>query len=336
MPPRLHDTVDDQVSAADTSAAAVALPIAGEVLPTFVETRDEAFVARFLTTVRPWLTRFFEPEVRGLENVPEGAALLVANHNAGVLMPDVWILGDALFQHMGSRGLPYALAHDVLFDVNGLRQALEKLGGVRASPESAHALFAAGHKALVYPGGDREVMRPYRDRHRIVFGPRRGYIKMAIREGVPVVPVVTAGAHEAFMVLDDGGFVARRLGLPKWARINVLPTVLSFPWGLTFGFPPPYLPVPTRIVMDVLPPIHFERSGEEAAVDDAYVERCHDRVVRAMQARFDEIVSTEEIGVRARVMRRWPKAEPIGRFLEDLADGIMARSPFAHAPLGRT
>jgi 1-acyl-sn-glycerol-3-phosphate acyltransferase len=334
MPPRLHDTVDPQLSA---TREIDARPMPDrEALSTFTETRDEAFVARFLATVRPWLTRFFEPEVRGLSNVPDGAALLVANHNAGVLMPDVWILGDALFGHMGARGLPYALAHDVLFDVKGLRQALEKLGGVRASPASAHALFASGHKALVYPGGDREVMRPYRDRHRIVFGPRRGYVKMAIREGVPVVPVVTAGAHEAFMVLDDGGLVARWLGLPKWARINVLPTVLSFPWGLTFGFPPPYVPVPTRIVMDVLPPIHFERSGEEAAVDDAYVERCHDRVVRAMQARLDEIVSTEEIGVRARLKRRWPKAEPIGRFLEELADGIMARSPFVHSPLGST
>lgn len=337
MPPRLHDTVDDHAAAAAPrttvgTTAAEALPMRErDALPTFLETRDEAFVARFLATVRPWLRRFFDPDVRGLENVPDGAALLVANHNAGVLMPDVWILGDALFGHMGSRGLPYALAHDVLFDIDGLRQALEKLGGVRASPKSAHALFAAGHKALVYPGGDREVMRPYRDRHRVVFGPRRGYVKMAIREGVPVVPVVTAGAHEAFMVLDDGGSVASRLGLPKWARINVLPTVLSFPWGLTFGFPPPYVPVPTRIVMDVLPPIHFERSGEEAAVDDAYVERCHDRVVHAMQARLDEIVKTEEIGVRARLKRRWANAEPVGRFLEDLADAIVLRSPFAAA-----
>lgn len=330
MPPRLHEQPLESTNET-ASPSVVPLPSRDEVLPTFVETRDEAFVARFLAQVRPWLNRFFEPEVRGVENVPEGAALLVANHNAGVLMPDVFILGDALFRQRGSRGLPYALAHDLLFDVAGMRQALEKLGAVRACPKNTHALFAAGHKALVYPGGDREVMRPYRDRHRIVFGPRRGYVKMAIREGVPVVPVVTAGAHEAFMVLDDGGALASRLGLPKWGRINVLPTVLSFPWGLTFGFPPPYVPVPTRIVMDVLPPIHFERSGEEACVDDAYVERCHERVVRAMQARLDELVETEEIGVRARLKRRWAKAEPVGRFLEELADAILLRSPFERA-----
>ena len=142
---------------------------------------------------------------------------------------------------------------------------------------------------------------------------------------------LAAGVAPAPMVLDDGGKVAERLGLPRWLRVNVAPTVLSFPWGLTFGFPPPYVPVPTRIVMDVLPPIAFERRGEEAACDDAYVERCHQRVVTAMQARLDEIVQTEEIGVRARLKRRWPGAEPVGRFLEDLAESIMERSPFVHA-----
>lgn len=327
MPPRAQETPTESPRALPTAAHAAH----ADDPSTFVELRDEAFVARVLDAMRPWLQRFFDPHVRGLENMPDGAALVVANHNAGVLMPDVFILGDALFRRSGSRSLPYALGHDVLFEIDGLREVLEKLGGVRASPKSAHALFGAGHKVLVYPGGDREVMRPYRHRHRIVFGPRRGYVKMAIREGVPIAPVVTAGAHEAFMVLDDGGKVAERLGLPRWLRVNVAPTVLSFPWGLTFGFPPPYVPVPTRIVMDVLPPIAFERRGEEAACDDAYVERCHQRVVTAMQARLDEIVQTEEIGVRARLKRRWPGAEPVGRFLEDLAESIMERSPFVHA-----
>lgn len=320
MPPRLHDTTE-QASADGVARRA-------EPLPTFRETRDEAFVARFLASIRPWLRRFFDPEVRGLEHVPEGAALMVANHNAGVLMPDLFILGDALFRGLGSRAVPYGLAHDMLFAARPLREAIEKLGAVRASPESAHLLFATGHKALVYPGGDREVMRPYRNRHRIVFGPRRGYVRMALRENVPIVPVVTAGAHEAFMVLDDGGRVARALGAHRWARVNVFPTVLSVPWGLTIGLPPPYVPVPTRIVQEILAPIHFDRSGEEAACDDAYVERCHERVVAAMQAALDRIVHTDEIGVRARLRRRWPEAEPVGRFAEELADRIMARSPF--------
>lgn len=317
MSPRVRD-LPEPAHAANAAAA----------LPTFRETRDEAFVARFLERIRPWLRRFFDPEVRGLERMPDGAALIVANHNAGVLMPDVFILGDALFSGLGSRACPYALAHDLAFAWAPLREALEKLGAVRASPESAHLLFATGHKVLVYPGGDREVMRPYRHRHRIVFGPRRGYVRMALREGVPIVPVVTAGAHEAFMVLDDGGRIARALKADRWARVNVFPTVLSVPWGLTVGLPPPYLPVPTRIVQEILEPIRFDRRGEEASRDDAYVERCHEQVVSAMQAALDRIVANDDVGVRARLRRRWPAGESVGRFVEELADGIVARSPF--------
>lgn len=324
MSPRVHDL---------TETAAAPLPHAEpSAVPTFRETRDEAFVARFLGGLRPWLQRFFEPNVRGLERVPEGAALMVANHNAGVLMPDVFILGDAIFRELGCRAVPYGLAHDALFAVRPLREAIERLGAVRASPESAHGLFATGHKALVYPGGDRESMRPYRDRHRIVFGPRRGYVKMALREGIPIVPVATAGAHEAFMVLDDGGKIARALGAHRWARVNVFPTVLSMPWGLTVGFPPPYVPVPTRIVMEILPPIYFERSGEEAAADDLYVERCHQQVVDAMQAALDRIVATEDVGVRARIRRRWAFAEPLGRIAEEIADHIVRAGPFVAEP----
>ncbi len=321
MGPRLNET-------ALRASTSPTLPTRDPSAAPFVEYRDEALVRRVLDQTRPWLARFFEPEVRGLARLPEGPAMLVANHNAGVLMPDVFILGDAIVTRLGPGALPRILAHDVLFDVEGVGETLARLGAVRASPIAAHALFAAGEKVLVYPGGDREVMRPYRDRHRIVFGERRGYVRMAVREGVPIVPVVTAGAHEAFMVLDDGGAIARRIGLPRWLRVNVLPTTLCLPWGITFGFPPPYVPVPTRIVMDVLSPITFDRVGEDAARDDAYVERCHDRVVSAMQERLDAIVRTEDVGVRARIRRRWPSAEPVGRFLEELAQDIVAHSPF--------
>ncbi len=289
--------------------------------------RDPSLVGVVLSALGPWLDRFFEPHVRGLERVPERAALFVANHNAGVMMPDLFVLGRALHLHHGMEQVPYVLAHDVLFQLP-IRDAIVRLGAVPASPSSLKALFEAGRKAIVYPGGDREVMRPYRHRHRICFGPRRGYVRMAIREGVPIVPVVTAGAHEAFLVLDDGGSLAERLGLPRRLRVNVAPTVLSVPWGLTVGLPPPYLPVPTRIVTEVLDPISFDRAGDDAASDAAYVERCHEQVVEAMQAALDHLVATEEVGVRARFKRRWPRAEPFGRMLEGLADAIVARAPF--------
>lgn len=291
-------------------------------IETFEDRRDPGAIQAFLDGLAPWLERVFSPEVRGVSNVPDGAALLVANHNAGVLMPDVFVLGDAIAREKSLSALPHVLVHDAAFRVPSLARWLDAMGGVRARPDAATRLFASGRRVLVYPGGDSEVFRPYRARHRVSFGQRRGYIKLALREGVPICPVVTAGAHEAFLVLDDGGRLARAVGLPKLLRVNVLPTVLSFPWGLTVGVPPPYVPVPTRIVMEVLPPMRFERTGEEAARDEAYVERCHDRVVDAMQRTLDALVETGDVGVRAR-FRRWPGVEPVGRIAEELAERIV-------------
>jgi 1-acyl-sn-glycerol-3-phosphate acyltransferase len=309
---------------ADPEAEIIAdAEVVAEKQPTFVDRRSMVAVDAVLDALRPWLQRFFEPHVRGMEHLPEGAALIVANHNAGVLMPDVFILADAIRQERGEAHLPYALVHDALLSFGPMRARLEKLGALRADAGGAKRAFAAGKKVLVFPGGDLESMRAYRNRHRVVFGPRRGYVKLAIRQGVPIVPIVTVGAHEAFMVLSDGARIASFLRLPKWLRVNVCPTVLSVPWGLTVGFPPPFVPVPTRIVMECLAPIHFARSGEGAALDEAYVEACHQQVLRAMQAAMTRIAEHEEVGVRARFRRHRSFAEPVGAWAEEMAERIM-------------
>jgi hypothetical protein len=97
------------------------------------------------------------------------------------------------------------------------------------------------------------------------------------------VPLVAAGAHSTFLVLHDNRWLARLLGADRWARMKVWPLTLSIPWGLTFGPGVPYIPWPTRILVEVLEPIRFERAGDEAAADDAYVRQCADRVETAMQ-----------------------------------------------------
>jgi len=248
-----------------------------------LENRDPVAMKRLFDALDPTLERFFSPRVTGLGRIPEGPALYVANHNAGVLMPDMFIFGSAIFRQRGLADMPYGLAHDLALRPAVLNRLLCPIGAVRARPGTAERIFERGSKALVYPGGDIEVMRPFSQRDRIVFGKHRGYIKLALRTGVPIVPIVTAGAHSGFIVLDDGGNVAKALGLPRWARVNVLPTVLSFPWGLTFGVPPPYVPMPTRIYTELLAPIRFAWTGEAAAADDKWVEECHERVVSTMQ-----------------------------------------------------
>lgn len=248
-----------------------------------LDNRDEGEIARLVGIVETVLRPYFRAEVRGEERIPEGAALYVGNHNAGLLMPEGFLLGAAVYRAHGIDAVPYGLGHEIAIALPLVHQLLVPLGAVRASQDNALRLFARGAKVLVYPGGDYEAMRPYRDRDRIVFGGRQGYIRLALRAGVPVVPVVAAGAHATFRVLDDGRWLARLLGADRLLRIKVWPLTLCLPWGLVVGPGLFYFPWPTRILMEVLDPIRFDRAGEAAAADEDYVRACAERVEASMQ-----------------------------------------------------
>lgn len=260
--------------------------------------RDPALIDRIYRRLRPVLWRVFRPEVRGLQHVPPGAALYVGNHNAAMLMPDAFLFGAALYERHGMDAMPYGLAHELGVQLPGVHELLVRLGAVRGCEENALRIFAAGHKVWVYPGGELDSMRAWRDRERVVFDGRRGYVRLALRAGVPVVPFVAAGAHETLRILDDGRWLARWLRIDRWLGVKTWPIVLCLPWGLWIGVPPPHLPWPSRILIEVLPPIRFERSGEEAARDADYVEACHRRVHGAMQAALTRLSAERRRGGR--------------------------------------
>jgi len=253
--------------------------------------RDAQLIGRFTVALEPVLEHLFHPTVNGLQRIPEGAALYVGNHSGGTLTPDSFVFCAALLRQLGLGAVPYGLAHGVAIQVPPFHQLLVPLGAVRASHDNARKIFAAGLKALVYPGGDLDAFRPYRHRDRVVFGPRRGYIRLALREDVPIVPVVSHGGHSTFLVLDDGRWLAQLLRIDKLFRIKVWPIILALPFGLWVGPTPPHWPVPSKIRIEVLDPIRFDRSGAEAANDTAYVEACHDRVIGVMQAKLAAMVS---------------------------------------------
>ena len=160
-----------------------------------------------------------------------------------------------------------------------------------AKAKTINKYLGSGYKVLAFPGGETDSMRSFADRNRIIFGTRRGYIRLALRENVPIVPVVTAGGHETLVVLTSGERIARVTGIDRVLGMKRWPITLCLPWGITFGPPILHLPVPTRVYQQVLPPVRFERSGEEAAEDADYVEACHERVHGMMQACLDELLA---------------------------------------------
>ncbi|MFH2005854.1 MAG: 1-acyl-sn-glycerol-3-phosphate acyltransferase [bacterium] len=236
------------------------------------------------------LERYFRSEVRGLHRIPRGAGLYVANHSGGIITPDSFIFGCALYREQPREDLPYGLGHDVI-NWPVVNQIVGPIGAVRASHANAHRIFAAGKKVLVYPGGDVDNMRPWRHRYRIVFGGRTGYVRLALRESVPIIPVVSAGGHNTFIVIDDLRWLARLLRVDKLIRSHVWPLVLSIPWGLTVGVIPVYIPWPAKILMEVGRPITFARTGPDAAADGTYVRLCADEVEDTLQRMLDRLAA---------------------------------------------
>ncbi len=235
------------------------------------------------------LARYHRLEVRDIERIPrDGPALLVGNHNGGLNPVDGLFLVH-YYRTLGYDRPVYILAHDILFRVKKMAEVLESVGIIRARKGQARELLEAGHKVLVFPGGDIESMRPFKNRSKIVLAERQGFIKLAQRAGAPIVPVVSAGAHETMLVLSQGTRIARLLNLPRFARLNSLPLLLAAPWGLLWGptCALPYLPLPAKITVQIGEPIAVDRCDEpEASEHTAQIYR---KVEQTMQSTLDDL-----------------------------------------------
>lgn len=253
------------------------------VLADDIHARDPELLL-LIRDIYQWLgTHYFRLRTEGIENVPaRGPVLLVGNHSGGLLPSEGFFTEIALYDHFGGDRPVYALAHDFLFADPILRRYAGRMGLLRAGHESARHVFAAGGCVLVYPGSDLETFRSFRDRDKIVLGGRKGFLKLALRERVPIVPVVTAGNHEQFIVLSRGDRLARLLHAHRWARTEVLPIAFALPWGITSGFVP-YIPLPAQTTQAFLPPMTWPELGPESADRPADLERCYRDVEAAMQ-----------------------------------------------------
>lgn len=233
---------------------------------------DPAFTQRIVETVGPAVRRWHRAEVRNIRNVPAtGGALVVSNHSGGMLTPDVLVFSPAFYRAFGYDRPVYTLGHYGLF-IGPLNGWLRRVGVIEASRENAAAALHSGAVVLVFPGGDYDSYRPTFRANTIDFNGRTGYVRTAIEAGVPIVPAVSIGAQETQLFLTRGNWLARKLGLNK-ARMDILPVSVGVPFGLSVIFPP-NLPLPAKIVTEVLEPIDVTgRFGRHPDIDevDAHV-----------------------------------------------------------------
>src|SRR4051794_2720850 len=256
-----------------------------------LDERDPDYIRERLPGIWLLASLYFRGDVRGLGNIPEeGPVLLVGNHSGGNLTPDTGVFTLAYNAYFGVERPFYQLAHNLVLSMPGL-SFLRKFGTVAASPQNAEKALSSGAALLVYPGGDYEVHRPVWERHKVDFNGRKGFIRLALEHDVPLVPVVAIGGQETSLFLSRGEGLARLLMLDRLFRLKVLPISLSIPWGLNVGDMLGHVPLPAKIVVEVLPPIHLRQEfGDKPDLDEVY-----DEVIARMQAALDALAAERRL-----------------------------------------
>jgi 1-acyl-sn-glycerol-3-phosphate acyltransferase len=219
---------------------------------------------------------WFRAEWEGLEHIPrEGGALLVANH-AGAIPADAPVIMHGIEQEL-QRSV-YGLAENLFRAIPVVGTMWSRLGGVAAHPDNAFRLLHDDHQlVLVFPEGTKGTGKTYRDRYKLHRFGRAGFVEIAMRSGVPVIPIAVVGNEEAMPIMFKSRRIAALLNIP-YAPVTA--NMLAFgPLGAGIYFP-------AKFRIRVLPPVHFgvtsnqERYPRAQVMDEA--ERIRDTIQDAL------------------------------------------------------
>jgi 1-acyl-sn-glycerol-3-phosphate acyltransferase len=242
------------------------------------ELPDGGHDPRFLERAAPLLeflwSRYFRVRLLGIENVPAaGAAILVGNHSGG-LPYDGALLLYGIYRDQPSHRRVRPLVANFAFRAGWMANVVSRIGGVRASTETALPLLDAGELVAVFPEGLRGVGKLYRERYRMARFGRGGFVRLARQAQVPLLPVAIVGAEEIHPVIGKLTRLAEPLGLPY------IPITPTFPWLGPLGL----LPVPTKWTIQIGAPIPPPAIGDDAGTA---------RVAEAVRTTIDGMIADQ-------------------------------------------
>jgi 1-acyl-sn-glycerol-3-phosphate acyltransferase len=250
--------------------------------------RDPKTISKYRRMLEMYVS-WYRPDVRGFENLPDvGPFLVVGNHSGGATPPDMPILMTAWWRRRGVEEPVYGLFHSMFLNLPGLKEPLTKFGALEAGWNSAEKVLTEDGIVVVYPGGDYEAFRPFKERNRISFAGRAGFIKLALRTGVPIVPAVTHGVQDSILVLTRGERLLGLMPYMKRLRLKVAPLLVGLPWGVSMGLPT--IPLPAKATVQLCPPIDLGY-GADAADDDEVISKCYELVTETMQRVLDDLAA---------------------------------------------
>jgi 1-acyl-sn-glycerol-3-phosphate acyltransferase len=200
---------------------------------------DRELTEAILPLSRILFRRYWRVEVSGLENIPgSGGALLVSNH-AGVLPWDGAMIKVAVFDAVDRHAR--ALVATWFSELPVASWFLRRTGQAPGHPDDTLRLLRGGELVLVFPEGVKGTGKPWNERYRLRRFGRGGFVEVAARAGVPIIPVSVVGSEETYPMIGDIRSIARLLGMPyfpitpTWPLLGPLGLLpLPSKWRITF------------------------------------------------------------------------------------------------------
>jgi 1-acyl-sn-glycerol-3-phosphate acyltransferase len=225
-----------------------------------------------------------QPELRNAQRIPrDGGVLVVGNH--ALMGIDSFALFPLILQHVDR--LPRGLADTFLAHAPLVGRVLHNAGVVEANPGNARQLLQQGEMVVAYPGGAGESFKGPDSHYQLHWKNRRGFVRLAMRAQVPILPIMGAGIDHAYQYLFHERVLVRKLVGKDDARYD-------FPVSLGLGI----LPLPGRFTFHVGEPI-VPPPDPHLADDPQAVAELHQRVWDTSQAQLDEAMRVwrEEMGM---------------------------------------
>jgi 1-acyl-sn-glycerol-3-phosphate acyltransferase len=219
----------------------------------------EPALSRRLTLPMIWVYRHYLRVVtRGIERVPQGRVLLIANHAGNTFAWDAAMLAVAMLLEAEPPRIVRGMGEYYLPTLPFFNVWMQRAGSVVGTPENCAQLLAQGEAIMVFPEGARGFVKSFRQRYQLQrFG--LGFMRLALETRTPIVPVGIVGAEEQSPAIANFSGVGRLFGSPAF------PVTLTFPWlGLAS-----FLPLPVKFRLHFGRPIEFEGDPDE---EDAAVE----------------------------------------------------------------
>jgi len=221
---------------------------------------------------------YWRVEVQGIENIPsKGRCLLVANHSGVLPFDGAMITIACLNEHRAKRHVRF-LIEDFVYHFPFLGTFMHRIGAVRACPENAAWLLKKNQLVLVFPEGVKGLGKLYSERYQLKRFGRGGFIKLAIKNKTPIIPVSVIGAEEIYPVIWKSSILAKAMGVPY------LPVTPTFPWLGPAGM----IPLPTKWTIEIGKPVSFSKYKPKQAEDEILVNKLSEKIRAEIQTMVDK------------------------------------------------